>query len=153
LLLLYSMQVEVGLTRPYEAETDSGAVVADVHVLDTAIEAGMDVCGVLLILLRWPRVLQAVRAVWPLVGLVALAALSTAWSDRPMLTLRRSAVLLMATLLAIYLGERYVLEKQVRLLAHIFCMMILAILIFYFIAPTYVIDYVSHPGAWKGLSA
>jgi O-antigen ligase len=70
-----------------------------------------------------------------------------------MLTLRRSALLLLSTLFAIYLGERYPLEKQAELLTHIFCGMIVAILILYFLAPSYVIDYVSHPGAWKGLSA
>jgi len=151
--LLLSMQVGIGLTRPSEAELDPGAVSASVHVLDTTIEAGVYACGVLLILLRWRRVLHAVRGVLPLMGLVALAALSMTWSAQPMLTLRRSALLLLSTLFAIYLGERYTLEKQAELLTDIFCMMISATVILYFVAPVYVIDQVSHPGAWKGLSA
>ena len=151
--ILLSMQVEIGLTRPSESELDPAAVSAPVHVLDTAIEAGVDACGVVLVLLRWRRVLHAVRAVLPLVSLVALAALSTAWSAQPMLTLRRSALLLVSTALAIYIGERHTLEEQAELLTDVFCMMISAILILYFVAPKYVIDYVSHPGAWKGLSA
>ena len=152
-LLLLSMQVLIGLTRPGESEIDPTSVSASVHLLDTAVDVSVEVCGIVCILLRWRRVLYAVRAAWPLVGLAALAALSTAWSDHPMLTLRRSALLLLSTLFAIYLGERYSLEEQAQLLAQIFCDMIVAIFIFYLIAPPYVIDYVSHPGAWKGLSA
>ena len=112
---LLSMQVWIGLTRPSESEIDPSSVSAPVHILDTAIDMGLDGCGVLLILLRWRRVLQAIRAARPLVGLAVLAALSTAWSDHPMLTLRRSALLLLSTLFAIYLGERYSLEEQARL--------------------------------------
>jgi len=152
-LLLLSMQVLIGLTRPGESEIDPASVSASVHLLDTVVGVGVEVAGVFCILLRCRPVLDAVRAAWPLVGLAVLAALSTAWSDHPMLTLRRSALLLLSTLFAIYVGERYSLEEQARLLAQIFCGMILAILLFYLIAPRYVIDYVSHPGAWKGLSA
>jgi exopolysaccharide production protein ExoQ len=152
-LFLLSMQVWIGLTRPSESEIDPASVSAPVHVLDTAIDMGLDVYGALLILLRWRRVLQAIRAARPLVSLAVLAALSTAWSDHPMLTLRRSALLLLSTLFAIYLGERYSIEEQAQLLARIFCGMIVAICIFYLVAPAYVIDYVSHPGDWKGLSA
>lgn len=150
---LFSMQVEIALTRPDEAEIDPGAVSASVHVLDTAIEAVVDACGVLLVLMRWRRVIDAIRAVWPLLALAALAALSAAWSDQPILTLRRSALLFLSTFLAIYLGERYSLSKQMQLLASTFCLMILAILILRIAAPSYVVDHVSHPGAWKGLSA
>jgi exopolysaccharide production protein ExoQ len=151
--LLLSMQVSIGLTRPSESELNPQDVMAPVHVLDTSIEAGVDAMGLVLIALRWRRVVHAARAVLPLIGLVALAVLSTSWSAQPMLTMRRSALLLVATLFAIYIGERYTLEKQVELLTDVFCGMISAILILYFIAPKYVIDYVSHPGAWKGLSA
>ncbi len=152
-LFFLSMQVGIALTRPDEAEIDPGAVSAPVHMLDTAIEAVVDGYGVLLILLRWRRVTDAIWAVWPLLGLAALAALSAAWSDQPILTLRRSALLFLSTFLAIYLGERYSLPEQMQLLANTFCLMILAILILRIAAPSYVVDYVSHPGAWKGLSA
>ena len=151
--LLLSMQVAVGLTSPDETEDDPTVAVGQVHVLHAVLEVGVDLCGVLLIVLRWRRMLHAVRAVWPLVGLVGLAALSTAWSAQPDITFRRSALLVLTTVLAIYLGERYSIEEQARLLAHTFCLMISAIFILYFLAPGYVIDHGSHPGAWKGLSA
>lgn len=148
-----SMQVGIALTRPDEAEIDPSAVSAPVHVFDVALEGAVNAGGALLVLSRWRRVTAAIRAVWPLMGLVALAVLSTAWSDNPMLTLRRSALLLFSTVLAVYLGERFSVEKQVQLLASTFCIMIAAILVLRVVAPSYVVDYVSHPGAWKGLSA
>jgi exopolysaccharide production protein ExoQ len=152
LFLLASMGVEIGLTRPYESETDPGAVTAAVHVTDVVVESGLEVCGILLIFLRWRRFVAAVRAVWPLVGLAVLAMASTAWSGRPDLTLRRSALLLVSMLIAIYAGERFEIKEQVGLLTYMFGAMIMTIVVLRFVAPPYVVDYVSHPGAWKGLS-
>jgi exopolysaccharide production protein ExoQ len=153
--LLVSMQVLIGLTRPYEAEADPASITGTVHVdvLNVAVNSVVLVSGALLILQRSRRVFHAVRAAWPLVGLAAVAILSTAWSTQPTVTLRRSIVLLVSTLLAVYLGERYSIEEQVRLLTQTFGVMILVILVLRFAAPPYyVVDYVSHPGAWKGLS-
>lgn len=148
-----SMQVGIALTRPDEAELDPSTVSAPVHVFDIVIEGVVNACGALLIVSRWRRITAAIRAVWPLMALVAFAALSTAWSDNPLLTLRRSALLLFSTVLAVYLGERYSVEEQIQVLASTFCIMIGAILVLRVVAPSYVVDYVSHPGAWKGLSA
>lgn len=148
-----SMQVWIALSRPDEAELDPSAVSAPVHVLDAVIENAVNLCGAILIVLRWRRVTNAVRAVWPLMLLIALAIASTAWSDQPFLTLRRSALLLLSALVAIYLGERYSVPEQIEFLTGMFCLMITAILILRVVAPSYVVDYVSHPGAWKGLSA
>lgn len=150
--LLTSMGVEIGLTRPYEAETDPGSVAAAVHYSDVVLQSAMEACGAILILLNWRRFTKALRATWPLLTLAGLAVMSAGWSARPSLTLRRSALLFVSMLLAIYVGERYPMEKQVRLLSYTFCGMMVAILILRVIAPPYVVDYVSHPGAWKGLS-
>jgi O-antigen ligase len=152
-LLLLSMQVEIGLTRPNEAEIDPSSISAPIHVLDTVIQTGVEALGALLLLLRWRTVVRGVRAAWPLALLAALALASTVWSGEPVVTLRRSALLCISTLFAIYLGTRYTLEKQAELLVQIFCLMMAAIVVLYFAAPRYVVDYVSHPGAWKGLSA
>jgi exopolysaccharide production protein ExoQ len=151
--LLLSMQVAIGLTNPDQAEIDPNVTLGEINVVHAVLELSVDLCGLLLVALRWPRVLRAAKAVWPLVGLVVLAALSTAWSGQPSVTFRRSALLVVTTLLALYLGERYSIEQQARLLVQALCLMISAVLIFYFVSPLYVVDHVSHPGAWKGLSA
>ena len=151
--LLYSMGVVTGITRPYEAETDPSAIAAPVHVADVVIQAVIQVWGVALIVSRGRQVMKALRTVWPLLALVSFAVLSTAWSSRPDLTIRRSALLFVSMLLAVYIGERFTIDEQVRLLCKTFCVMIVAILVLRVAASRYVVDYVSHPGAWKGLSS
>jgi exopolysaccharide production protein ExoQ len=153
LLLLASMQVVTALTARSVDRGDPGVVSTDVHMSSVAIEAGLYLIGAPLVLKRWRRVLQASRAVWPLIGLTALAPLSLAWSIHPILTLRRGALVVASTMFAIYLGERYSIENFARLLAKTFSLMMLVVVALFFIAPSYVVDYSVHGGAWKGLSA
>lgn len=152
-LFLYAMQVTVGIANPYEGEIDASATSATVHTGSTLIEVALYSFGAILVVLRARRVFDAARAAYPLCILTAFVLLSTLWSDQPMLTLRRAALFAVSSLFAIYLGERYSLEKLSRLLAHTFVIMLLAIAVLYVVAPEYVIDQVSHPGDWKGLSA
>jgi O-antigen ligase len=152
LFLLFSMGVVIGLTRPYEAETDPGSVAAELHVTDLVFQTGVYCCGLCLIALRWKGISRAIKLSWPLLALALLALASVAWSTRPELTLRRSLLLLTSTLFSIYVGERYSIQQQVRILAYVFSGVMLTILLLRAIAPQYVVDYVSHPGAWKGLS-
>jgi O-antigen ligase len=148
----YNMGVVVALTRPYEAETDPSAIAAPVHVTDVVIQAVIQVWGAALIVSRGRQVIKALRTTWPLLALVSFAVLSTAWSSRPDLTFRRSSLLFVSMLLSVYIGERFTIGEQVRLVSQTFCVMIVAILVLRVVASRYVVDYVSHPGAWKGLS-
>ena len=152
-LLLSSMAVVDALTRPgLAAGRASDVISTDVPLLTVIIELGVYASGALLVLMRWKRVLSAARSVWPLIALALLAPISIAWSDEPMLTVRRSVFFLGSTLLGIYLGERFSIERLLRFLAQAMCIMMLATIIFYFVSPTYVIDYAAYGGAWKGLS-
>jgi exopolysaccharide production protein ExoQ len=150
--LLNSMGIVIGITRPYEAETDPTAIAAPVHVTDLVIQSMVQVCGGLLIISRLRQTAKALKKSWPVVVLVSFAVMSAAWSSRPDLTVRRSAVLLVSMLLAVYIGERFPIGEQVKLISQTFCIMIVGIAILRVVAPSYVVDYVSHPGAWKGLS-
>ncbi len=152
-LLFSSMHVFMGLTHPQQAEDPQDVASTAVHMSAVVGEAGIDAAGALLILLRLKRVLRAARAAWPLLALAGLAALSAAWSTDPAITLRRSLLLFISTLFAIYLGERYSIDKFARLLAQAMCLMIAAVYAFYFFAPAYVIASGDDNGAWKGLSA
>jgi exopolysaccharide production protein ExoQ len=148
-LLLYSMNVAMALLFPYLSERNS-PVSPDLHPSLVAIQAALYACAGLLILMRWRRVLGAARAVWPILFLVALTPISVFWSVLPMITLRRSLEFVGWTLIAIYLGERYTVEKFARLLAQTICLMIVASIAIYPIAPQYVLD-TTHAGAWRGL--
>jgi exopolysaccharide production protein ExoQ len=153
-LLLFSSMNFVTALRPSTQERPELKVFSpNVDVTSVAIDAAVYVYGSILVLMRWRRVLRAARAAWPLLALACLACLSTAWSIHPLVTLRRSLGLLAATMFAIYLGERYSIKEFARLLARAMCLMITLVLLFYLIAPNYVIDYSAYGGAWKGLSA
>lgn len=149
-LLLSSMQVVNALISGPAVQDDRMVVSADLHMPSIAVGAALSLWGGLLVLMRWRQVLNATRAVWPLLGLAALALLSIAWSVDPVLTLRRSALVLVSTVFAIYLGERYTMEKWARLLAETLCLMMMMVIVARFVAPAYVID---RWGAWRGLSA
>src|SRR5450631_933214 len=111
------MGVATGLTSPYLTADDLENVSTDLHVPVVAVQAVLFACGALLILMRWKRVFGAARTVWPILLLTALVPLSAAWSTLPEVTLRRSALFVASTLIAIYLGERYTMDKFARLLA------------------------------------
>jgi O-antigen ligase len=89
--------------------------------------------------------------VWPLLLLIGLAPLSAAWSVDPMLTLRKSVLLIAESAIAIYLGERYTVNEFARILAKVLCLTIAASILLYFVAPNYVMD-LNQEGAWRGLS-
>ena len=115
LVLLSSMTVVDALTRPaYQGGRDPDVISTEVPLPTVIIESGVYAVGALLVLTRWRRVAIAARRVWPLVALTLLAAISIAWSDAPMLTVRRSVFLLGSTLIGIYLGERFSMEQLLR---------------------------------------
>jgi O-antigen ligase len=152
LLLLSSMNVITALTPSSKEQAAVRVFSADVDTSSVAIDAGVYTYGGILMLMRWRRVLRAARTAWPLLMLPVLACISTIWSVQPILTLRRSVLLLAATTIAIYVGERYSTEAFARLLAKTMCLMMMLVLLFYLVAPEYVIDYSAYGGAWKGLS-
>jgi exopolysaccharide production protein ExoQ len=153
MLLLSSMNVIAALTPSSKEQTDLKLAAANVDIVSVVIEGGVYTFGCILVLIHWRRVLRAARAVWPLLALAAFACLSTIWSVEPLVTLRRSVGLLVATTIAIYIGERYSIEAFARLLARTLCVIMVLILIVYLVAPEYVIDYSAYGGAWRGLSA
>jgi O-antigen ligase len=146
-MLLDSTGIVVAITNP--PHSGPRVVSTDLHLTSVTIDATVNLCGAILVLMRWRRVLQAARKAWPLIVLIALAPLSTAWSVDPILTLRRSALLVISTVLAIYLGERYSIDKLARMLATALCLMMILSLAARIFAPSYVID---EWGAWRGLS-
>lgn len=151
LLLLSSMNVLTALTPSSKGQTEVRVFSANVDTTSVAIEAGIYLYGAAFVLMRWRRVLNAARTVWPLLCLPVLAFLSTAWSVQPSVTLRRSVPLLAATIIAIYVGERYSIKEFAHLLTKVLCLMIALVVLFYLVAPEYVVDS-AYGGAWKGLS-
>jgi O-antigen ligase len=150
-LLLSSMTVVDALTRPHTQGRDPNVISTSVPLPTLIIELGVYACGALLVLMRWRRVGHASRAVWPLVALAFLAIASTAWSDAPLLTVRRSVSLLGSTLIGIYLGERFSMEQLTRWLAQMLCLLMMGSITLYFISPASVFD-PAYEGAWRGVT-
>ena len=148
-LLLSSMGVVDGLTRPSRVPGDPSVISTAVPLSVAIFETTVYGCGAILVLLRWRRVLQAGRMVWPLIAYTLLAPLSITWSVQPFFTLRRSVLVLGTTFLGLYLGERYSIRTLAHLLAESVCLLMLSTVVLYLVAPGYVIDYL---GSWKGLS-
>ncbi len=149
LLLLTNMGVIDSLIRPELNSRDISGISTDVPRATEIAVTGVYVWGAVIAVARWRRVLGAARTVWPLVAFAALAPLSAAWSVDPVLTLRRSALVIASTVLAIYLGERYSMRQLARLLAGAMSLMMLMVINFRLVTPAHVID---PEGAWKGLS-
>jgi exopolysaccharide production protein ExoQ len=152
LAFVSSMGAVDALTRPYLDPRNPDIVSTQIPLSTQIVESAVYLCASLLVLARWRRVVIAARSNWPLLGLAILSVLSIAWSIDSSLTLRRSVSLLLSTLLGIYLGERFTTEQLAQLLAQAMCFMMVSALILYFVAPSYVIDYSSYGGAWRGLS-
>jgi exopolysaccharide production protein ExoQ len=147
-----SMGVVDALTRPYLDARDPDIVSTQIPLSTAIIESVLYFWGALFIFTRWRRVLKAARVNWPLIALALLSLLSILWSIQPSLTLRRSTSLFVSTLLGIYLGERFSTTQLARLMTQAMGAMIACVLIFYLVAPSYIIDYSSYSGAWRGLS-
>jgi exopolysaccharide production protein ExoQ len=152
LLLLSSMNVVTAFTPSSREQTYLRVFSANMDTSSVLIDAAIYTYGTALALIRWRQVLRAARTAWPLLALAGLALLSTAWSVEPMMTLRRSVLLLASTMIAIYVGERYSIKAFTHLLAETLCLMIVLVFLVYLIAPEYVIDYSAYGGAWRGLS-
>jgi O-antigen ligase len=86
-----------------------------------------------------------------LFGLVALAILSAAWSGDPLFTLRRSLALLGTTMFGIYIGLRFSLDEQLRLLAYTLSICAIASLAMALLVPSYGMDIEFYGSAWRGI--
>lgn len=90
------------------------------------------------------------RTPW-IIAVVLLAVCSTAWSQSPALTFRRSLILLATTLFGIYFGTRFPMREQVQILAWTI-LIVLAVSVCVAVAvPQYGLDTGPHFRNWRGL--
>jgi exopolysaccharide production protein ExoQ len=120
------------------------------NAVEFAIQAALYAMVFCFIAMRWKTVLRgALNAKW-ILALVAVAIASTAWSQDPLITLRRAAVLLATTLFGIYLATRFDVPDQLRLFAWTYGLVICASFICAIFLPQYGIDHSLHMGDWQG---
>ena len=111
--------------------TDLGAA----NPLATIGNAGVLVVVLALIVSHWRMVLRLAPGMWPVLGLVSLALLSTTWSDYPAVTVRRAGSLATITMWASYITARYDLKDIISLVRQVMWPVALASLAIGFGAP------------------
>jgi O-antigen ligase len=104
-----------------------------------------------LLLLRWKKFLmfaQRGSIIWIMI-LIALA--SYFWSDFPARTLRSCIGLIGTTLFGVYLGSRYTLKEQLKLLVWAYGIIAVMSILFAVALPRYGVEQAVHAGAWRGI--
>src|SRR5437588_2925425 len=118
------------------------------HLTVFALLAALLACG---IVGRFERFTRLLVTAWPALALVALAFLSTFWSQAPEIGLRKAATLAETTLFAIYLLTRYELGELVALLVKLFAVAAVASFAMIILAPDLAMSHnLSHLTAWRG---
>jgi O-antigen ligase len=100
--------------------------------------------------MRWRTVLEGARSAKWILALLMVAIASTAWSQDPMITLRRAAVLTATTALGIYFATTFDVPNQLRLLAWTYGLVVCASFLCGIFLPQYGIDHTIHFGDWQG---
>ena len=136
---------------PFLAGGSGDFVRAEDNQLAFAVQTAFYVVAFCFIALHWRTAARgAWKAKWILL-LVLVAVASAMWSQHPLFTLRRSAVMLATTAFGVYFGSRFTVPEQLRLLAWT-CAVIVSTSFFTAIfLPHYGVDYVWSSGAWQGV--
>jgi O-antigen ligase len=97
------------------------------------------------------RLQSALRFAAPVLALAVLSVLSTAWSQDPAITFRRSVMLLGPTVFALFLHVRYGYRQQLQLLLVAgICAATLSLAIC-LVFPSVGLDPSMHDGSWQGI--
>jgi exopolysaccharide production protein ExoQ len=116
----------------------------------TQVVAGLTI--ILLVLKRFYKVSVSVPAMhWA--GLVAiLAVVSSAWSQDPSITIRRSIPFLLSTLFAVYFAANFPIRKQLSILWSAMLLLALATIVITVLVPQYGLDASpGHASDWRGV--
>ncbi len=115
-----------------------------------ALQHGIFLVALLLILLRWKLSLVASLRAPIFWLLVALMMASFLWSDFPADTMRKSGSLFETITFGVYFGSRFSLSKQLQLLAIASSLIILTAFLYSVALPGYAIETGGHAGDWRG---
>lgn len=105
----------------------------------------------LLLVYRWKQALYGLYKARVIIALTVFALLSYFWSDFPSFTMNRGIALIGTTLFGIYLGTRFTLKQQLKLLGIAYGIIVLLSLAFVIALPYYGIMGGIHAGSWRGI--
>ncbi|MGD0126627.1 MAG: O-antigen ligase family protein [Terriglobia bacterium] len=139
-----------GAVLPFVFGIHDRAVRVEGNVTELALQAALHAIAFGFIAIHWRTVLRATWDAKWILALVAVAIASSAWSEDPLFTLRRSIVLLASTMYAIYFGGRFTLAEQLRLLSWTFALVVCTSLFIVIFLPQYGVGHDVFLGAWLG---
>jgi exopolysaccharide production protein ExoQ len=97
------------------------------------------------------KLLLGIRNTQWLMALVLYAFCSTAWSQDPNLTFRRSLILMATTMFGLYFGSRFELKEQIDILAKALLVLLILSAGIAIVAPNLGVESGAHLGNWRGL--
>jgi len=136
---------------PFIAGETGDFAPAEGNLLAFTVQTAFYLLAFCFIAVHWRTVLRgAWNAKWILL-LVLIAVASTVWSQHPLFTLRRSAVMLATTAFGIYFGSRFTVPQQLRLLGWTCALILFTSFFMALFLPQYGVDHLWSPGAWQGI--
>jgi O-antigen ligase len=131
---IYNNQVN----GPWASTEGAGRVggVTVSNALGFALTSGFAAGIVVLSVCKLKKLLYVTRESWPLLALLGIAVASSAWSSNPMLTLRRSILLVASSFAGMYIGVTLSESQQVKLLRVVAVILVLASVVTAVVAPT-----------------
>ena len=106
---------------------------------------------ILLLCLRWKRIIYLFSRNWYIWALIILPVLSLSWSFEPGTTVKNSFTLVCSSLFGIYLTSRYSIKEQLQLIAWSFYIIITLSFILAIALPKYGQMGDFHQGKWRGV--
>jgi O-antigen ligase len=145
-MLIYTM----GAVWPFMFGAQNLYAPTESNPYQLAIQSCFYAAAFWFIAIHWRTVLHgAWNAKW-IICLTLFAIASTAWSEYPELTLRRSVLLVATTAFGIYFGSRFTVPQQLSLLAWTCAFVVVSSFAIALLLPGYGVDHLVHPGDWQG---
>ncbi len=107
--------------------------------------------AIFFLILRWKKALYFISKDRIIITIVGIAIASITWSDDPPTTIKTLVSLIGTTIFGIYLGSRYSLKEQVRILGWTYLFILILSLLFIGGLPRYGIMGAIHSGAFRGI--
>ncbi|WP_299411937.1 O-antigen ligase family protein [Acaryochloris sp. IP29b_bin.148] len=114
----------------------------------------------LLLLIHWRTFIPALQKLWPLMTVVTFVIGTIFWSDAPGLSIQKCLPFIRCTLLGLYLGIRFDLNKSLTILSTAFMISGALSLVFGLVLPQYGVmgkgiilsgEDIKHFGSWRGI--
>lgn len=107
--------------------------------------------AIFFLILRWKKTVYFISKDIIVITIIGIAVASIVWSDNPSTTIRTSVALIGTTLFGIYLGSRYSVKEQVRILGWTSLFILVLSLLLIGGLPQYGIMAAVHSGAFRGI--